>query len=44
MEIELTAEDQPVELPPQIRVFREVTTDGRYTNASLSRAVPRDEL
>lgn len=44
MEIELSSEDQPVELPPQIRVLREVTSDGRYTNASLSVTVPTDRL
>ena len=44
MEIELGDEEQAVELPPAIRVVREVTADRRYTNASLSRDVPMDEL
>lgn len=44
MEIELRDEEQAVELPPEIEVIREVTADGRYTNAALSREIPRDEL
>ena len=44
MEIELTEENQAVELPPQIRVLREVTGDRRYTNSSLSREILREPL
>lgn len=44
MEIELNDESQPVTLPPQVEIIREVTGDRRYTNASLSREVPFDEL
>lgn len=44
MEIELRDENQTVELPPQIRVLREVTADKRYTNASLSKEIPVEDL
>ena len=44
MEIELEDEDQPVEFPPGIRVLREVTEDGRYTNSALSKEVPFDAI
>ena len=44
MEIELANEEQTVELPPQIRILREVTTDGRYTNSSLSKHIPMEEI
>ncbi len=44
MEIELADEEQPVELPPQIRVLREVTSDLRYKNYSLSRKIPMEEI
>ena len=40
MEVELSAEDQYVELPPQITVIREVTDDYRMKNAALARHVP----
>lgn len=44
MEIELTDEEQQVELPPAIRILREVTGDPRYTNSSLSLAVPMEDI
>ena len=44
MEIELMDESQTVELPPEIDTIREVTGDGRYTNAALSREVPFEDL
>lgn len=40
MEIELRDEEQKVELPQQIRIIREVTNDGRYTNAAIARKIP----
>ncbi len=43
MEVELMDETQEVPLPGQIRVLREVTGDRRYTNASISREIPKDE-
>lgn len=43
MEIELEDEGQTVELPPQIRVIREVTSDWRYANSALSREIPMEE-
>lgn len=44
MEIELADEAEPVELPPEIRVIREVTGDRRYTNAALAREIPYDVI
>ena len=36
-EIELSAEDQQVHFPPEIRVLKEVTEDSRYKNSSLAK-------
>ena len=44
MELELEDEDQTIELPPQIRVIREVTADYRYLNSSLSKTIPYEEI
>lgn len=44
MEIELEDEAIPVELPADISVIKEITEDKRYTNASLARAIPFDEV
>lgn len=44
MEIELRSEAQPIELPPAIRIVREVTFDKRYSNHAISREIPREEL
>jgi CYTH domain-containing protein len=44
MELELEDEAQSIELPPRIRVLREVTADYRYLNSSLSKAIPFDEI
>lgn len=43
-EVELPAEDTPVELPGCLQLIREVTEDPRYTNASLALDVPMDAL
>lgn len=40
MEIELADEAQIVELPPFIEIIREVTDDGRYSNAAISQSIP----
>lgn len=37
MEIELEDEAQPVELPPDIEMIEEVSSDRRYSNAALAR-------
>ena len=37
MEIELEDESQPVELPPEIELIREVSSDKRYSNAALAK-------
>ena len=42
MEIELTDETEPVKLPPEIGIIKEVTQDRRYTNAALAKAIPED--
>ena len=44
MEIELRSESQPIELPPAIKIVREVTFDKRYSNHAISREIPREEL
>lgn len=44
LEIELEDETQPVELPPELEMIREVTGDGRYTNAALSLNIPFEDL
>ena len=44
MEIELASEEQRIVFPPQIRIIREVTGDRRYSNASMAKKVPYDEL
>ena len=43
-EAELASEAETLELPPWIRVIREVTEDSRYNNSSLALAVPMDDL
>ena len=42
MEIELTDEAQKVDLPPFIKVIREVSDDRRYTNAAISQSIPEN--
>ena len=42
MEIELADEGEPVTLPPEIEIIKEVTQDRRYTNAALAREIPLD--
>ncbi len=37
MEIELEDEAQPVELPPEIELIEEVSSDRRYSNAALAK-------
>ena len=41
---ELEDEEQPIDLPPQIRILREVTADSRYTNAALSLKIPMEVI
>ena len=43
MEVEVEDEDEKIELPPQIKVIKEVTGDGRFSNHSLSRRIPDEE-
>lgn len=40
LEIELSDEQVPVDIPPFIHVIREVTDDIRYKNHSIARAIP----
>jgi CYTH domain-containing protein len=42
LEVELPTRETRVELPPYIRVIREVTGDRKYSNASLSHAFPAE--
>ena len=44
MEIELCDEDETVVFPPQVHIFKEITADGRYTNAAMAVEVPYDEI
>ena len=44
LEIELQEEAQPVEIPPQLRVIRELTDDPRYTNAALAFEIPQEAI
>lgn len=44
MELELCDEQQEIIFPPQIEIIKEITDDGRYTNASLAKAVPYDDI
>lgn len=44
MEIELSDEGQNIFFPDNIEVIREVTDDKRYTNASIARQIPFDEI
>lgn len=44
MELELENEDQKIVFPESITIIKEVTDDKRYTNASIARSIPFDEL
>lgn len=44
MEVELKDENEEFSFPPFIKVIREVTEDPRYTNHSLARLVPPEEV
>lgn len=44
MELELRDEQQEIIFPPQIEIIKEITDDGRYTNAALAKAVPYDDI
>ena len=41
-EVELGDEFEDVQLPPYLRVIRDVTADKRYKNVNLARELPRD--
>ena len=41
-EVELSAEEETFELPDWLRVIREVTDDGSYTNYALARSIPEE--
>lgn len=42
LEIELTDESVPVDMPPFMKVIREVTDDGRYKNHSMAVNIPEE--
>lgn len=44
MEVELGDETESFDFPPEILIIKEVTGDKRYTNASIARNIPTDEL
>lgn len=44
LELEVEDESQVVEIPPEISVICEITCDRRYTNASLAKEIPYDEI
>ena len=44
LEIELPDEDAEVPLPDYVTVIREVSGDRRYSNRSLAKSVPMDEI
>ena len=44
MEIELEDECQAVDFPPEIDIIKEVTEDKRYTNSSIAREIPVEDL
>lgn len=44
MELELQEEEQEITFPPFIHVLAEVTSDKRYTNSSLAKHIPYDEI
>lgn len=44
MEVELSHEDERFTVPQGIEMIREVTGDKRYTNSSLAREIPQDEI
>ena len=41
-EVELSAENEALSLPPWLEVLREVTADPRFTNSALAREIPVD--
>ena len=42
MEIELRDEKQSVDFPPDVKIIKEITSDKRYTNASMAKSIPED--
>lgn len=44
MEIELDDEEQKINFPPSIKIIAEITHDRRYTNASLAKQIPYDNM
>lgn len=44
MELELETEDQRISFPPDISVIREVSTEKAYSNSSLAREIPDENI
>ena len=44
LEVEVESEQETVELPPYLRVLKEVSADKRYKNVNLARSVPFDDI
>ena len=43
VEVELSAEDEPFEMPSFLEILREVTSDARYKNHSLAKTIPSED-
>lgn len=43
VEVELSAEDEPFEMPSFLSVLREVTSDARYKNHALAKEFPSED-
>ena len=44
MELELKDEAQSIDFPKDIHIIKEISSDRRYTNASMAREIPQDEI
>ena len=44
MEIELSDEDDTFDIPEGISVIKEITSDKRYTNSSIAKKIPQDDI
>ena len=43
MEVELGSHSEDIDFPPFIRIIREVTGNGAYSNAQMSRSFPKED-
>lgn len=40
MEVELSSEDETIDMPGQIEIIREITNDKRFSNSSIAKRIP----